>query len=60
MSVSYQDDFGINAGLKIALAKTGLDVGGKFEDHQSTIWRLEGKFRGKKQIEMPKPVRFCH
>lgn len=46
MSVSYQDDFGINAGLKIALAKTGLDVGGKFEDHQSTVWRLEGKFRG--------------
>jgi hypothetical protein len=48
MSVSYQDDFGINAGLKIALAKTGLDVGGKFEDHQSTIWRLEGDFRGTK------------
>ncbi|MEP1767203.1 MAG: hypothetical protein ABJJ53_11270 [Sulfitobacter sp.] len=46
LSVSYQDDFGINAGLKIALAKTGLDVGGKFEDHQSTVWRLEGKFRG--------------
>lgn len=48
LSVSYQDDFGINAGLKVALAKTGLDVGGKFEDHQSTVWRLEGKFRGAK------------
>ncbi len=44
MSISYEDDFGINAGLKLAMAKTGLDVGGKFEDHKSTIWRLEGKF----------------
>lgn len=50
MSVAYQDDFGINAGLKLALAKTGLDVGGKFEDHQSTIWKLEGKFRRREEI----------
>lgn len=44
MSVSYEDDFGINAGLKLSMGKTGLDVGGKFEDHQSTVWRLEGTF----------------
>ena len=44
LSVSYQDDFGINSGLKISLARTGLDLGGKFEDHQSTEWRLRGKF----------------
>ena len=44
MSVLYQDDFGINAGIKIALAKTGLDLGGKFEDHQSTEWLIKGKF----------------
>ena len=44
MSVSYDDDFGINAGLKLSVAKTGLDVGGSFEDHVSTTWHLEGKF----------------
>ena len=43
--VSYQDDFGINAGLKLQAQKAGLDVGGKFEDHQSTVWRIHGKFK---------------
>lgn len=46
LSVSYEDDFGINAGLKVAISKTGLEVGGKFEDHESTVWRLEGQFKG--------------
>ncbi|UYF98864.1 hypothetical protein [Halomonas sp. GD1P12] len=45
LSVSYEDDFGVNAGLKAAISKTGLEIGGKFEDHKSTIWRLEGKFK---------------
>jgi hypothetical protein len=44
LSVTYEDDFGINAGLKAAVVKAGLDLGGKFEDHQSTVWRLEGTF----------------
>jgi hypothetical protein len=44
LSVTYEDDFGINAGLKAAVVKAGLDLGGKFEDHQSTVWRIEGKF----------------
>jgi hypothetical protein len=44
LSVAYEDDFGINAGLKAQVANAGLDLGGKFEDHQSTVWRLEGKF----------------
>ena len=46
LSVSYEDDFGVNAGLKVAISKTGLEVGGKFEDHESTVWRLEGQFKG--------------
>jgi hypothetical protein len=44
ISVSYLDDFGINAGLKATVVKAGLELGGKFEGHESTVWRLEGKF----------------
>jgi hypothetical protein len=45
LNVTYEDDFGVNAGLKTTVAKAGLDLGGKFEDHQSTVWRLEGTFK---------------
>ena len=45
LSVTYEDDFGINAGLRSTVMKAGLDLGGKFEDHQSTVWRLVGKFK---------------
>jgi hypothetical protein len=44
LSVTYEDDFGINAGLKAAVLKAGLELGGKFEDHHSTIWRVDGTF----------------
>jgi hypothetical protein len=44
MSLSYLDDFGINLGIKASLAKAGLDLGGKFEGHESTIWKLTGTF----------------
>jgi hypothetical protein len=44
LTVSYEDDFGINAGLKLKAGKVGLDLGGQFEDHQSTVWRIVGKF----------------
>jgi hypothetical protein len=42
--VSYEDDFGINAGLKATVVASGLDAGGRFEDHRSTVWRLVGNF----------------
>ncbi|NER36683.1 MAG: hypothetical protein F6J93_22315 [Oscillatoria sp. SIO1A7] len=45
LNVSYEDDFGVHAGLKASAIKAGLDIGGKFEDHQSTVWRIEGTFR---------------
>ncbi|MCH9647619.1 MAG: hypothetical protein K0U98_05225 [Deltaproteobacteria bacterium] len=45
LNVSYNDDYGVNAGLKVAVAKTGLDLGGRFEDHVSTEWRISGKFK---------------
>jgi hypothetical protein len=44
IDLKYADDFGINAGLAAKIRKTGLDVGGKFEDHQSTHWRISGRF----------------
>jgi hypothetical protein len=45
LNLVYQGDFGINAGLKVAIAKAGWDLGGRFEDHQSTVWRLAGSFK---------------
>lgn len=44
LTVRYEDDFGVNAGLKVAAAKAGLELGGHFEDHVSTVWRIAGKF----------------
>lgn len=44
LSIIYQDDFGVHAGLKASVLKTGLDLGGKFEDHVATIWHMEGEF----------------
>ena len=44
LSITYMDDFGINLGVKASVTKAGLDVGGKFEGHESTIWKLTGKF----------------
>jgi hypothetical protein len=46
LAVNYEDDFGINAGLKLNAGKTGLDLGGNFEDHQATTWKIHGKFAG--------------
>ena len=45
LNVSYLDDFGIDAGLKVAIQKIGLDIGGRFEGHEETIWRLAGDFQ---------------
>jgi hypothetical protein len=44
LAVNYEDDFGINAGLKLNAGKSGLDLGGTFEDHQATTWQIQGKF----------------
>ncbi|EFM09520.1 hypothetical protein PaecuDRAFT_3567 [Paenibacillus curdlanolyticus YK9] len=44
LSVRYEDDLGVNVGLKTAAVKAKLDIGGNFEDHQSTVWKIVGKF----------------
>ena len=45
LSVSYEDDFGVHAGLKASALKAGLEIGGKFEDHEATTWKISGIFR---------------
>ena len=44
LNVNYEDDYGINAGLKASAIKAKLDLGGNFEDHEITIWRIAGRF----------------
>lgn len=46
LSVTYDDDFGVNAGLKVSARNAGIELGGRFEDHQSTAWIIQGKFSG--------------
>lgn len=44
LMISYVDDFGINADLKLKATNSGLDLGGKFEEHIATSWKIEGVF----------------
>lgn len=46
LNVVYEDDFGVNAGLKVRAQKAGLELGGSFEDHMATTWKIHGKFTG--------------
>ena len=46
LTVNYEDDFGVNAGLKVRVQKAGLDLGGNFEDHMATTWKIHGTFGG--------------
>lgn len=44
LTVNYEDELGINAGLKVRAQKAGLDLGGNFEDHTATAWKIHGTF----------------
>jgi hypothetical protein len=44
LTVNYDDDFSVNSGLKLRVQKAGLDLGGTFEDHLATTWKIHGKF----------------
>lgn len=44
LTVTYQDDYGVNAKLGAKAQKAGLDVGGAFGEHMSTTWKITGKF----------------
>ncbi|MBU5353179.1 hypothetical protein KQI74_12845 [Paenibacillus barcinonensis] len=44
LTVRYEDDLGVNMGLKVSATKAKLGIGGTFEGHQSTIWKIIGEF----------------
>jgi hypothetical protein len=44
LNVSYENDFGINADLKAKVLEAGLQLGGKVEDFQATVYRFEVTF----------------
>jgi hypothetical protein len=44
IDVRSTDDYGVNARLKVLVAKAGLEAGGAFVEHRNTVWRLQGSF----------------
>ena len=44
LQLQYQDDFGVNMGLKMKAENSGLDLGGNFQNHESTTWSINGLF----------------
>lgn len=44
LQLIYNDDFSVNAGLKLKAEKAGFDLGGKFTDHVTTSWSISGTF----------------
>ena len=45
LAIQYEDDFGINAGLQATASQMGIEMGGEFQNHQSTAWRMFGTFK---------------
>jgi hypothetical protein len=45
LEVRYEDDYGVHAGLKAQASKAGLEVGGRFSDHEATVWKITGTFK---------------
>lgn len=44
LTISYSDNFGVNAKLIASLTKGSFELGGTFEEHESTTWRITGEF----------------
>lgn len=44
LEVRSSEDYGVSTGLKVMIEKSGLDVGGEFIKHETTVWRLKGTF----------------
>ncbi len=42
--VRYEEDFGVSAKLKGMVEGAGLDIGGKFEQQQDTLWKIDAEF----------------
>lgn len=45
LELHYDSDFGINIDLAAKAEKAKIDIGGKFQQHTSTVWKIHGSFR---------------
>ncbi len=44
LSVNYSDDFGIDASLAAKVEALELTLGGSFQRHEATVWKIQGTF----------------
>ena len=44
LTVSYEDDYQVNAALETSLKSAGFKLGGEFKSHVSTVWTISGVF----------------
>lgn len=44
LTIHYTDDYGVNAELAAKVADAGVEMGGNFNKHEETIWRITGAF----------------
>lgn len=44
LNIAYEDDLGVHAGLEAEVAQVGFKLGGKFEKHEATVWKISGTF----------------
>lgn len=44
LTIHYTDDYGVNAELAAKVADAGVEMGGNFDKHEETIWRITGTF----------------
>ncbi|MFD2645034.1 hypothetical protein [Pseudomonas japonica] len=44
LTINYADDYGVNAKLMATLTQASFELGGSFEEHISTTWRITGEF----------------
>jgi hypothetical protein len=44
LKLSYEEDFGVNAEVKVAAEKAGFSISGDFVKHKATTWNLHALF----------------
>jgi hypothetical protein len=52
LNVNCLEDFGINADLNTSIKNVGLQIGGNFVKHESTIWKITGNFADIKTVNV--------
>lgn len=46
LDVKSIGDYGVDGGLKAMVEKSGLNIGGEFVKHETTVWKIKGTFAG--------------